>query len=193
MNDKHLYLGPLWNQNFLLYHLKSLMNRVLSGNLIEHNTVINIDLHLDSKPSNNQFLEYICSLNLPSYLISTGLLLDRVFKTKIDFLSGSQSKESHGHPRGQLSWKKSLIFKNVLNTTWQGHSSYLFLKVSTHKFSQFWSLLHWIMHNPKSMLFSFLQASKLSSFWGVGFSPQTQIGFGQSEQPFGQFTLHGQS
>ena len=49
------------------------------------------------------------------------------------------------------------------------------------------------MHDPKSILFSFWHVSKLSLFWGVGFSPQTHIGFGQSEQPFGQFILHGQS
>ena len=79
------------------------------------------------------------------------------------------------------------------NYTWQGHPPYCDLKVSTHAFSQPWSLLHSIMHNPKSTLLSFLHVSKLSWFWGVGFSPHTQIGFEQSEQPFGQFTLHGQS
>ena len=81
----------------------------------------------------------------------------------------------------------------MLELTWQGQSSYCSLKVSTHEFSHPWSLLHPIMHDPKSILFSFWHASKLSLFWGVGFSPQTHIGFGQSEQPFGQFILHGQS
>ena len=38
-----------------------------------------------------------------------------------------------------------------------------------------------------------MQISRLSLFSGDGFSPQTQIGLGQSEQPFGQLRLHGQS
>ena len=50
-----------------------------------------------------------------------------------------------------------------------------------------------ITHFPRSILFFVMQISRLSLFSGDGFSPQTQIGLGQSEQPFGQLRLHGQS
>ena len=45
-------------------------------------------------------------MNLPLYLIRTGTLLDHEFKTKTDFLSGSQSKVSHGQPNGQSIFKR---------------------------------------------------------------------------------------
>ena len=83
-----------------------------------------------------------------------------------------------------------LIF---LILTWHGHFSYSALKTSTHKVSQAWSFLQSIIHCPKVMLFSVLQFCRLFRFWFEGFSPQTQKALWQSVQPFGQFTLHGQS
>ena len=77
--------------------------------------------------------------------------------------------------------------------TWHGHWPYRSLNELTHDSSQDWSSLQLMMHWPRSILFSFIHSCKLSSFWGDGFSPQTQIGFGHPLQPFGQLTLHGQS
>ena len=99
-------------------------------------------------------------------------------------------------PWKQSKWGLRLWCKDVcrcLLWTWHGHSSYLALKTSTQEFSQGWSFLQSIIHCPKPMLFSFLQASIFSSFSGEIFSPQTQIGLEQSAQPFGQLTLQGQS
>ena len=67
-------------------------------------------------------------------------LEDSVFKTKIDFWSGLQSKESHGHPRGHSFYEmhNSLYFtieENILSLTWQGHFPYCALKVATHELS----------------------------------------------------------
>ena len=158
------------------------------------------------KVTHTEVLDLI--LHLPSNLISTGTcgsLDPKWFNTKTDFLSGSQLKASHGQPNGQsalnrysqcpyhnveyISWPR----KNTNRLTWQGHASYSALKLPTHVFSQAWSFLQSMMHCPKPMLFTFLHVSKLSLFCGEGFSPQTQISFGQSTHPLGQLTLQGQS
>ena len=77
--------------------------------------------------------------------------------------------------------------------TWHGHWLYWSLNWLTHDCSQVWSSLQSTMHWPRSILFSRLHRSRLSSFWGDLFWPQTQIGFGQPLQPSGQLVLHGQS
>ena len=133
-------------------------------------------------------------LDLPSNLISTGTLLDQyVFNTKTDFLSGSQSKASHGHPNGQSALNRLQCSGHNVGITWQGHVSYSALKLSIHVFSQAWLFWQSMIQSPKSMLFSFLHVSKLSLSCGVGLSPQIQNKFGQSRHPFGQLELHGQS
>ena len=86
-----------------------------------------------------------------------------------------------------------ILWVTLLKATWHGHSSYSALNWFTHKFSQAWSLMHSIMHWPKSILFCLVQISRLSLFCGERFSPHAHIGLGQSEQPSGQFILHGQS
>ena len=44
----------------------------------------------------------------------TGTLVDNEFKTKTDFLSGSQSKASHGQPNGQSVFKKLFRASQIL-------------------------------------------------------------------------------
>ena len=126
-------------------------------------------------------------------MIRTGTLVDIEFKTKTDFLSGSQSKASHGHPNGQSALNRLQCCDHNVGITWQGHVSYSALKLSIHVFSQAWLFWQSMIQSPKSMLFSFLHVSKLSLFCGVGLSPQIQNKFGQSRHPFGQLELHGQS
>lgn len=142
---------------------------------------------------------YVWILNSPSDFIRTGTRLETVLSAKIDFLSGWQLKDSHGHPNGQSSlnnnWNYQCFKWSIIAfvSTWHGHWSYCTLNIFTHDCSQVCSPLQSMMHWPRFILFSFMHFCKLSSFWGDGFSPQTQIGFGQSLQPFGQLLLQGQS
>ena len=99
--------------------------------------------------------------------------------------------------RSTLIWQFSPFTVNDLPDTgtlhidiWTSSHMIIFtrLVISAHD----WSFLQSMMHWPKLILFSFMQSCKLSSFWVVGFSPQTQIGLGQPMQPFGQFVLQGE-
>ena len=83
-------------------------------------------------------------------------------------------------------WRKIFL-------TWQGHWSYWSLNEVTHDCSHDWLFLQSMMHWPRLILLSFKHCFRLSLFWDVGFSPQTQIGFEQPLHPSGQLLLHGQS
>ena len=103
------------------------------------------------------------------------------------------SPPAHVGNLGHRLAKSSEIRYLISIFTWHGHWLNWSLNWLTHDCSQVWSSLQSTMHWPRSILFSRLHRSRLSSFWGDLFWPQTQIGFGQPLQPSGQLVLHGQS